>query len=160
MTHSRIIRQFSYPLTRRTTYARPAPVQLSSRTKRIQRRRGGVVSFIDPEVDPQTGTARLRADIPNPEGKLAPGLFVNVTLSGLERRGAIVVPQRSVLQAPTGRLVNYATINLVDALKRVPGVGDVSVYGAGAYAMRVWLRPDLMAQKQVTEGDVAWALQK
>lgn len=65
----------------------------------------GEINYVDPEVDPQTGTARLRARVPNPDYKLAPGLFVRVTLSGFERRGAILVPQRSVLQTPGGQVV-------------------------------------------------------
>jgi multidrug efflux pump len=39
-------------------------------------------------------------------------------------------------------LSNYATINLLDALKRMPGAGDVQVFGAKDYAMRVWVNPD------------------
>ena len=42
-------------------------------------------------------------------------------------------------------LANYAVINVQDELRRLPGVGDVSVLGAGQYAMRVWLNPDLLA---------------
>ena len=42
-------------------------------------------------------------------------------------------------------LANYAYINMVDAIKRVPGVGDVQVFGAGRYAMRIWLNPEKMA---------------
>ena len=57
-------------------------------------------------------------------------------------------------------LSNYASINLVDVVKRVPGVGDASVYGAGDYAMRIWLDPDRMAQKDITVGDVQQAIQE
>ena len=41
-------------------------------------------------------------------------------------------------------LANYATINLKDELSRLPGVGNVNVFGAGQYAMRVWLDPEKM----------------
>ena len=37
-------------------------------------------------------------------------------------------------------LANYANINIVDALYRVPGVGEVRIFGAGDYAMRIWLQ--------------------
>ena len=40
-------------------------------------------------------------------------------------------------------LANYATININDALYRVPGVGEVRIFGAGDYAMRIWVKPDL-----------------
>lgn len=43
-------------------------------------------------------------------------------------------------------LSNYATINVLDDIKRVPGVGDAQIIGARDYSMRVWLRPDRMAQ--------------
>ena len=47
-------------------------------------------------------------------------------------------------------LANYAYINMVDAIKRVPGVGDVQVFGAGRYAMRIWLNPEKMAALNIT----------
>jgi hydrophobe/amphiphile efflux-1 (HAE1) family protein len=57
-------------------------------------------------------------------------------------------------------LNNYATINVVDALKRVPGVGDASVYGAGDYAMRLWVNPAKMAQKGLAVSDLSRAVQE
>jgi multidrug efflux pump len=57
-------------------------------------------------------------------------------------------------------LANYATINVNDALYRVPGVGRVQVFGAGDYAMRIWLRPDLLAKLGLTVADVALAVQQ
>ena len=55
-------------------------------------------------------------------------------------------------------LSNYATINLVDEIKRVPGVGDAGVFGARDYSMRVWLQPDKMSRLGVTTGDVTKAI--
>lgn len=57
-------------------------------------------------------------------------------------------------------LGNYADINLVDAIKRVPGVGDVRNFTAQDYAMRVWLRPDRMAVLGVTPQDVAGVIRE
>jgi HAE1 family hydrophobic/amphiphilic exporter-1 len=57
-------------------------------------------------------------------------------------------------------LSNYATINLVDPVYRVPGVGQVLVFGAGDYAMRIWLKPDLMAKLGITASDVNQAVQQ
>jgi multidrug efflux pump len=57
-------------------------------------------------------------------------------------------------------LSNYATINLLDRVKRVPGVGDVLIYGAGEYAMRAWLNPDKLAAKGLTVTDVQKAIQE
>jgi multidrug efflux pump len=55
-------------------------------------------------------------------------------------------------------LSNYATLNIVDEFKRVKGVGDVTVFGGQDYAMRIWLRPDRMAQLGVSTSDVAAAI--
>ena len=55
-------------------------------------------------------------------------------------------------------LSNYVLINVVDELKRIPGVGDAQIFGAKDYSMRVWLRPDKMAQLGVTTGDIANAI--
>ncbi|HAT11607.1 MAG TPA: hydrophobe/amphiphile efflux-1 family RND transporter [Planctomycetes bacterium] len=57
-------------------------------------------------------------------------------------------------------LSNYATINLLDRVKRVAGVGDALVYGAGDYAMRVWLDPDRLAAKSLTVSDVQKSIQE
>jgi HAE1 family hydrophobic/amphiphilic exporter-1 len=56
-------------------------------------------------------------------------------------------------------LQNYAKINIVDDLSRVPGVGQVSVYGNLDYSMRIWLRPKQMAAYKVTPQEVSAAIQ-
>src|SRR3954447_2133168 len=48
---------------------------------------------------------------------------------------------------------NYATINMVDALMRVRGVGNVNVFGVGSYGMRIWVDPDRLAQLKLTASD-------
>ena len=55
-------------------------------------------------------------------------------------------------------LSNYALVNVLDELKRLPGVGDAAVLGAKDYAMRIWLMPDRMAQLGLTAPDVAQAI--
>lgn len=55
-------------------------------------------------------------------------------------------------------LTNYANINLVNALARVPGVGGVQAFGGGNYSMRVWLDPEAMRVKGVTPDDVRQAI--
>ena len=56
-------------------------------------------------------------------------------------------------------LSNYATINLQPELARLPGVGQVSVFGAGQYAMRIWLDPQLLHARGLTAQDVVNAVQ-
>ena len=53
---------------------------------------------------------------------------------------------------------NYANINILPQIKRVPGVGDAMVYGSKDYSMRVWLKPDVMSSYNVTPTEVIAAL--
>jgi hydrophobic/amphiphilic exporter-1 (mainly G- bacteria), HAE1 family len=57
-------------------------------------------------------------------------------------------------------LGNYATINVVDALKRIPGVGNVVLYGSANYAMRIWVNPDLLTRLNLTVSDLTEAVKK
>ena len=55
-------------------------------------------------------------------------------------------------------LANYAQVKMVDELKRVPGVGEVNVYGAGRYAIRVWLDTALMSHYNISVAEVRAAI--
>ncbi len=55
---------------------------------------------------------------------------------------------------------NYALLNVVDELKRIPGVGDASVLGSVDYSMRIWLRPDKLAEFNLTPTEVAAAIRE
>lgn len=57
-------------------------------------------------------------------------------------------------------LGNYATINMNDALYRVPGVGNVMNFGASDYALRIWVQPDKLATLGLTVGDLATAVKQ
>ena len=57
-------------------------------------------------------------------------------------------------------LSNYATINLRDELSRVPGVGNVTVFGAGQYSMRIWLDPNKLQVRGLMPQDVIQAIQQ
>jgi len=57
-------------------------------------------------------------------------------------------------------LANYAYINIVDQLTRVPGIASVTVFGAGQYAMRCWVRPDILAKLNITIPEIVLALQQ
>jgi len=67
--------------------------------------------------------------------------------------------------SPDGRyddlfVSNYATLNVIDELRRIPGVGNVQVFGARDYSIRIWLRPDRMAELGLTPADVAAAVRE
>ena len=55
-------------------------------------------------------------------------------------------------------LANYAYINLNDPLTRIPGIGNVNIFGAGQYAMRIWVKPDRLAALKLTVPDVISAV--
>src|SRR5262249_14943572 len=68
------------------------------------------------------------------------------------------------LVSPDGRydstfLDNYAQISVADVLRRIPGVGDLNVFGR-KYAMRIWLDPDRMANMQIAPAEVIQAIQQ
>src|SRR5450432_200687 len=55
---------------------------------------------------------------------------------------------------------NYATLQVKDVLARLPGAGDVEVFGSGDYAMRIWLNPDKIASRNLTASDVVAAIRE
>ncbi|MBA5690510.1 efflux RND transporter permease subunit [Rugamonas apoptosis] len=69
------------------------------------------------------------------------------------------------LQSPNGRyddlyLRNYAVLNIKDQLARLPGMGDVQLFGSGDYAMRIWLDPQKVAARGLTASDVVAAVRE
>ena len=88
------------------------------------------------------------------------------------RRQGVTVSKRSssilqvlTMSSPSGRydtifISNYALINVIDELRRTPGVGDATLFGAADYSMRLWLRPDKLAQYNLTPGDIAAAVRE
>ncbi|KAF0192983.1 MAG: hydrophobic/amphiphilic exporter-1 (mainly G- bacteria) HAE1 family [Gammaproteobacteria bacterium] len=86
------------------------------------------------------------------------------------RRNGVTVAKRSqnillvvALNSPNSTydmlyLSNYATQNVLDNLKRIPGAADVFIFGARDYSMRVWLKPDRMAQLGLTVTDITNAI--
>src|SRR6476646_6075022 len=89
----------------------------------------------------------------------------------VRRLGVITVKQSPDLTmvvhlfSPNGRyddvyLRNYATLQVKDVLARIPGAGDVQVFGSGDYAIRVWLNPDKIASQNLTASDVVNAIRE
>ncbi len=78
-------------------------------------------------------------------------------------KGSSAFLQVLAFYSPDGRFddlftSNYVTLNVLDELKRLPGTTNVQIFGAKDYAMRIWLRPDRLAQLKLTTGDVARAI--
>ena len=55
---------------------------------------------------------------------------------------------------------NYATLQIKDEIARLPGVGDITIFGVRDYSMRLWLDPDKLASRNLTAGDVVNAVQE
>ena len=85
--------------------------------------RTGRLTFTDVRISGQTGTSEARAELPNPDGLLHPGQFVRVVLTGARRPGAMLVPQRAVLEGPQGKFV-YVVNAESKAEPRPVEVGD------------------------------------
>jgi HAE1 family hydrophobic/amphiphilic exporter-1 len=119
-----------------------------------------IVDF-DVKTDPNTDLilTQLR------ETQAASQLPIEVTNFGVTVQKTLTAPLMLIsLYSPSGIydskfLANYAYINLNDQLTRVPGVGSVQVFGAGRYAMRLWVRPDQLAKLSITVPEIVNAIQ-
>ena len=89
----------------------------------------------------------------------------------VQRQGVVVQKQTPnillfvSMQSPDGRyddifMSNYASINVVTELQLIPGISQVSIIGARDYAMRIWLKPDRMAQLEITATDIIEAIRE
>jgi hydrophobic/amphiphilic exporter-1 (mainly G- bacteria), HAE1 family len=93
-------------------------------------------------------------------------LPIDVRNFGVTVQKALSAPLMIIdLYSPKGTydatfLANYAYINLVDQLTRVKGIASVQVFGAGQYAMRCWVRPDMLAKLNITVPEILAALQQ
>jgi HAE1 family hydrophobic/amphiphilic exporter-1 len=91
-------------------------------------------------------------------------LPVDVRNQGVTLRKSVTSPLALFsLYSPKGTydatfLANYAYININDPMSRVPGIGQVAIFGAGQYAMRFWVRPDTLASLGITITDITAAL--
>lgn len=99
----------------------------------------GKINYVDVAVDPSTGTAVVRASVPNPDHTLRPGQFVHVRILGIERIGALVVPQSAVLQTTNGAAV-YVVDEAGTAQLRPVTLGD-------------WTGTDWIVESGLTPGD-------
>jgi multidrug efflux pump len=126
-----------------------------------------------------TGTMSLSAsfEIGTDIDKVATDIQNRVNLAlpqlpGVVRQGGVMVQKSTsnilmviAVQSPDGRYdsiytSNYASLNILDELKRVPGAGKVEIMGARDYAMRLWLKPDRMAQLGITSDDIVAAVRE
>jgi len=115
----------------------------------------------DVSTDPNTDLILAQSR----ETQAASQLPADVVNYGVIVQKSVLAPLMLVaLSSPRGSydarfLANYAYINLNDQLTRVRGIGNVQVFGAGQYAMRLWVKPDQLAKLQITVPEIVSALQ-
>ena len=107
---------------------------------------------------------RAALDVNNRVKQAEPRLPEEVRRQGVTvQKGSSAFLQVLAFYSPDGRydnlyISNFVTLNILDALKRVPGTTNVQIFGAKDYAMRIWVRPDRLTQLRLTPGDVIRAL--
>jgi HAE1 family hydrophobic/amphiphilic exporter-1 len=90
----------------------------------------------------------------------------SVKQTGINVKKSLTFPLMLVsVSSPNGTydnnfLSNYVSINMLDELSRIKGVGEVSLYGGSNYAMRVWIKPDIISKLGITVEDITQALQQ
>jgi len=112
----------------------------------------------DPNID--------QVNVQNRVAQAQPNLPPDVNAFGLTMRKSTGFPMLVIaLASPKGThdalfLANYANINIIDALYRIPGVGEVRIFGANDYAMRIWAKADRLAKLGLTVSDLVRAVQQ
>jgi HAE1 family hydrophobic/amphiphilic exporter-1 len=119
-----------------------------------------IVDF-DIKTDPNTDFILTQSR----ETQAASQLPVDVNNYGITVRKSVTAPLMLVaLYSPRGTydakfLANYAYININDPFTRSPGIGNVQIFGAGQYAMRLWVKPDQLAKLGITVPEIVSAIQ-
>jgi HAE1 family hydrophobic/amphiphilic exporter-1 len=123
---------------------------------------GGMSLYVDFQLGTDTNTDQILAQMRS--GQANSQLPSEVTQQGVIVQPGTTAPFMLLnLYSPSGTydnifLANYATINLQYALTRISGVGQVQIFGAGPYAMRIWVNPDRLASLGVTVTDITNAV--
>jgi len=124
---------------------------------------GQMTMIVDFDVKTDPNTDQILAQMR--ETQAASQLPVDVTNFGVTVQKSVTAPLMIIgLYSPHGTydaqfLANYSYINLNDQFTRVPGIGSVQVFGAGQYAMRLWVKPDQLAKLKITVPEIVNAIQ-
>src|SRR6202047_5007198 len=119
-----------------------------------------IINF-DVKTDPNTDLILAQSR----ETQAASQLPIDVTNYGITVRKSVTAPLMLIaVYSPHGSydarfLANYAFINLFDPIIRSPGIGQVQVFGAGQYAMRLWVKPDQLSKLGITVTEIVSAVQ-
>jgi HAE1 family hydrophobic/amphiphilic exporter-1 len=116
------------------------------------------------DIDTDVNTDQVNAQ--NRLAQAQPNLPSDVNQFGVSVRKSTGLPMLVIsLYSPHNSydslfLANYANINLIDTLYRVPGVGEVRAFGSSDYAMRIWVKPDALAKLGIGVPDIANAVRQ
>ena len=122
------------------------------------------ISQIQVTFDIGADADKAALDVNNRVKQAEPRLPEEVRRQGVTvQKGSSAFLQVLAFYSPDGRydnlyISNFVTLNVLDALKRVPGTTNVQIFGAKDYAMRVWVRPDRLTQLRLTPIDIIRAL--
>jgi HAE1 family hydrophobic/amphiphilic exporter-1 len=121
---------------------------------------GSIQVFFEPGVDPDIAAVNVQ----NRVSRANPLLPREVTQSGVivqKQRSSALMYLSAYSENPeydATYLQNYLDINVLPALKRINGVGDVNVFGAKTYAMRIWIHPEKLAAYNLIPEDIVAAI--
>ncbi len=124
---------------------------------------GGMTMIVDFDVKTDPNTDQILAQMR--ETQAASQLPADVTNYGITVQKSVTSPLMLItLYSPKGTydasfLANYAYINIHDPLTRSTGIGNVQIFGAGQYAMRLWVKPDQLGKLGITVTDIINAIQ-
>jgi multidrug efflux pump len=111
-----------------------------------------------------TNPELAQVDVQNRVNLALPQLPTSVQSQGIQvQKKSSAFMMVIAIYSPSNRydatyIANYANIYVLDALKRIPGANQSAIFGTPDYAMRIWLKPDRMAQLGVTAADVQRAV--
>jgi hydrophobic/amphiphilic exporter-1 (mainly G- bacteria), HAE1 family len=124
---------------------------------------GGMTMIVDFDVKTDPNTDQILAQMR--ETQAASQLPADVTNYGITVQKSVTSPLMLItLYSPKGTydasfLANYGYINIHDPLTRSEGIGNVQIFGAGQYAMRLWVKPDQLGKMGITVTDIINAIQ-
>ncbi len=124
---------------------------------------GGMRLIVDYDVKTDPNTDLILTQVR--ETQAASQLPIDVTNYGVTVQKTVTAPLMLItLFSPNstydaGFLANYAYINLNDQITRLYGIGSVQIFGAGQYAMRLWVKPDQLAKLAITVPEIVTAIQ-
>src|SRR6266853_945493 len=124
---------------------------------------GQMTMIVDFDVKTDPNTDQILAQMR--ETQAASQLPADVTNYGITVQKSVTSPLMLItLYSPKGTydasfLANYGYINIHDPLTRSPGIGNVQIFGAGQYAMRLWVKPDQLGKLGITVTDIINAIQ-